>query len=681
MSAVVASGHSGMTATMATSPVEMSARVLADSRKRPMKALAEAIWNALDVGADHVTVDFEFADFEELKTITVVDDGEGMNLEQARLGFGEYGDSWKRRIDARTHNGRSIHGQRGQGRYDILHLGQSAKWTSVAVQLDGTLGAIEVDLQATNARVYDDSGPVPHEGPTGTTLRIANVVSQADKELNRPELVESLAADFALYLRQYPDVEIRVNGVLIDPSAQHLPPIDILITADGLDDAVTVTFIEWKQKLKGTQRIYLCDVNGAALLDIPAELPSRDILFTAYVCWDGFKHEDTSAILAILGGDDQGAKVLEAGREAVREQLRQRDLERRAEAVEDFKAEKSYPYSAEPKTAPERVIRKAFDIVASAATPVLATMDVEQRRFSMQLMRVAVETDPSAVQKVMREVLRLPEDRIQEMASLFERTTLERIITSSHSILNRLDFLAGLRTIVFDAEAQKATTERRQLHKILERESWLFGDEWTLTASDETLRRVLVKHLTALGEDVEYTDVMPKSQAEGAVLIPDLVLSGSASSYSKSREYLVVELKRPAVTLGKPELDQIEAYANAITEDIQFNQLDVTWTFWLIGKGYDNYIERKLRAPGKPHGCAILVEEYRVFVRSWAEVLDDAEHRHQYLKDALAATSDEDAGLDYLNRVHRDLLPEVAKRPVPKGREEDHAESDAPSAR
>jgi hypothetical protein len=126
------------------------------------------------------------------------------------------------------------------------------------------------------------------------------------------------------------------------------------------------------------------------------------------------------------------------------------------------------------------------------------------------------------------------------------------------------------------AESKKATLERRQLHRILERESWLFGDEWTLTASDETLRRVLVKHLQLLGGDVEFADVMPASQRDGKLLIPDLVLSGSASSYSKSREYLVVELKRPSVTLGKNELDQIEAYAIAITEDEQFNQPHVS---------------------------------------------------------------------------------------------------------
>lgn len=76
-----------MTARMATGSVEMSERVLTDSRKRPTKALAEAIWNALDVGADHVNVDFEFTELEEVKTIIVVDDGEGMSLEQARQGW------------------------------------------------------------------------------------------------------------------------------------------------------------------------------------------------------------------------------------------------------------------------------------------------------------------------------------------------------------------------------------------------------------------------------------------------------------------------------------------------------------------------------------------------------------------------------------------------------------------
>jgi len=36
--------------------------------------------------------------------------------------------------------------------------------------------------------------------------------------------------------------------------------------------------------------------------------------------------------------------------------------------------------------------------------------------------------------------------------------------------------------------------------------------------------------------------------------------------------------------------------------------------------------------------------------------------QNKYIARALAATSDEDSGLAYLNRVHRDLLPDVVKR-------------------
>jgi hypothetical protein len=159
--------------------------------------------------------------------------------------------------------------------------------------------------------------------------------------------------------------------------------------------------------------------------------------------------------LAILGGEDVGAIIFRAGRAAIDKLLIRRAEEKEAQAIDAWRSDKSYPYSSEPVTTPEKVIRKTFDIIATAAYPVLSKMDLEQRRFSMRLMKVAVETDPSAVQRVIREVLRLPEERITEMAALFERTTLERMITNTHSILNRLDFISGLRTLLFESDAKR----------------------------------------------------------------------------------------------------------------------------------------------------------------------------------------------------------------------------------
>ena len=118
-----------------------------------------------------------------------------------------------------------------------------------------------------------------------------------------------------MYLRQYPDVELQVQGIKVDPASEHFSPVDVKVKVPGLSSPVVVTFIEWRDRAKGTQRIYMCDANGAALLDVAADLRSRDITFTAYVCWDGFKNRDSSPYTAILGGEDLGAKVLAASRQ------------------------------------------------------------------------------------------------------------------------------------------------------------------------------------------------------------------------------------------------------------------------------------------------------------------------------------------------------------------------------
>ena len=115
------------------------------------------------------------------------------------------------------------------------------------------------------------------------------------------------------------------------------------------------------------------------------------------------------------------------------------------------------------------------------------------------------------------------------------------------------------------------------------------------------------------------------------------------------------------MTLGKVELDQIEGYARAITKDEQFTQTDVTWDFWLIGNDYDDYIKDKLESPGNPHGCALVARTYLIHVRSWAEIIREAEHRLRYVQQALDASSDEDHGVAYLNQIHADLLPPSVK--------------------
>ena len=55
---------------------------------------------------------------------------------------------------------------------------------------------------------------------------------------------------------------------------------------------------------------------------------------------------------------------------------------------------------------------------------------------------------------------------------------------------------------MFNTDLKARLKERSQLHKIVEDNTWLFGEEYNLSVSDRGLTAVLRKHRNILGEDV-----------------------------------------------------------------------------------------------------------------------------------------------------------------------------------
>src|SRR5207244_11972679 len=110
--------------------------------------------------------------------------------------------------------------------------------------------------------------------------------------------------------------------------------------------------------------------------------------------------------------------------------------------------------------------------------------------------------------------------------------------------------------------------ERSQLHRILANgRTWVFGEEYALVVDDGGLTKVLQAHRSSLGEVV--IDTEPVTDTSGATRIVDLMLS-KARRHAKSRDALVIELKRPGVKLTQEELNQIANYAVAVSRDERF---------------------------------------------------------------------------------------------------------------
>jgi hypothetical protein len=323
-------------------------------------------------------------------------------------------------------------------------------------------------------------------------VRIDQLTEQAQRELLHDSIWQELTTRFAPYLEQYPDVSVTYRGNPLNAAGLRDRTYTAPIMLDGGEAEAALTIIEWNIKVE--RRLYLCDENGSALADMPTGVHAPGYQFTAYLRWAGFQDIGHDIILAEM---DSGpvSELVAAAKDRIRDYFKGRSAEKQQEQISEWEAEGAYPDFRDQTTPVGIAERQAFEIVALSAASIVNEGTPRSRRLALNLIKTALESGPMALQDVLLNVLELPQDRVEELRTLLDRTTLSSVIEASKRIADRLDFLAGLDALIFDTDSKRQTLERRQLHRILANETWVFGEEWALTGDDDRLTRVLAAHL------------------------------------------------------------------------------------------------------------------------------------------------------------------------------------------
>lgn len=633
--------------------------------KGPLPGLAELIWNAIDADADFVACELEIGDLGAPDLVTVTDNGTGISAEQASMYFSHLGGSWKKNT-TRSPGGRPLHGQAGQGRWAAYGIGSSVEWASVAEQLTGGRARIRITGNRAELRDFDVSEPEPTDDRTGTTVRIGALTEKAQTTLERKDVVEYLTTTFAMRLEQHP-IAIKWRGVALDPQSIQGPRYDEPLIVDGLDGEARLVIIEWKIPQKN-RTLHLCDADGASLAETRPGIQAPGFDFTAYIRWDGFRTNVSDVMLGQLDDESDVARIVEAAKVDMRTYFKKRAGDRASELITNWKADSTYPFQTEPVTTVERAERDLFDIVAVAAAPAVSDADTKSRRLSLRLMREALETNPESLQDVLREVLDLPEDHLQELREMLRTTSLSSIIAATRRITDRLNFLSALEALVFDTDVRGVVRERAHLHRILAAETWVFREEYALTADDESLRSALRQHIGILGRDdlaPADVDVADVTDSDGRRTIVDMMLSRVVEQRRNMREHIVIELKRPTVHIGMEEVGQVMRYATAVASDSRFAQESTRWEFWIVGDQVDPSVDVMVEQRNRERGVFVDNDRLNLVCRAvtWAEVLQDARHRLQFVRESLAYESTRDAGFEYLRKHHAEHLPAAVLEP------------------
>ncbi|MBL7649680.1 MAG: ATP-binding protein [Candidatus Hydrogenedentes bacterium] len=614
----------------------------------PIKAIEELIWNALDAGGDRVEVNLTLNELSAVSQVEIIDYGPGIPVEELDRAFGEVGNSMKveRRING---DQRAYHGREGKGRFKALALSPIAIWETT-YRVNGECKMYSVRLTRDMPDYYEPEEPtVAPTSVTGTRVFLDGL-DRGIHVLANDDTRQKLAETFASYLSKYPAVKLYWAKLPIDiEELVHRKKELELFGKESPYGPAKLLVLEWNFKVD-SKRLHFCDEHGFSLYEISAGVQAPGIDYTAYVqapiasAWAAEERFSVSDI-------DQEVKIFVDGvKDKLREYLRGRLAEEAVSIVEQWKSEEIYPYQDAPQDPIGRAEREVFDIVAvriNEQHSSFSKSDADSKKLTLALIKESLETNPTSLTKLFREVLHLSKEDQEAFAELLERAPLTNIIRAGKMVADRLDVIHAFEHILFDNDWKKTLLERTQLHRLLVHEIWLLGEEYVLGADDDGLRDLLQSHLSIMGREELAPDVEVKL-IDGKDGIPDLMLYRRRKVDQNQFEHLVIELKRPRDPLGQEETSQIKKYAFTVARDGRFNTQNCRWQFWLLGNELDEFVREETSSNALPEGCIHDGNGVKIWVKRWADVLNDARARYDFFREQLQIEASQSKGLETL---------------------------------
>lgn len=646
----------------------------------PAQALAELIWNGLDAEADEITVGVENTALG-LPIIHVRDNGHGIPPEQAEELFIHLGGSWKRSANKSKNGARVLHGKEGKGRFRALALGRVAEWSVTSRNEENEFVRYTLTVFKESAREFRVTPPVVVDAAkTGIEVTISEAPRQW--RLDSPSIFQELNEIYMLYLKEYPTVRINFLGRALDPTKliEYRKTFALAPIVEGKTSyPVELDVIEWKPETE--RSLYLCNEESVPLHKIGPGIQAPNFNFSAYLKSSYVTQLNLRGMLEVAALDPKLNDAVENAKAELRGHFKTRSKEKLKGLVDEWKKEDVYPYKDDPADSAQTVERQVFDLIAvTAATnlPDFQTQDRRNRKFQLRMLKQAIERGPEQLQIILEEVLDLSQQKQEELAKLLKQTTLASIINASAIVADRLNFLKGLETMLFDTELKETFKERLQLHQILKDNTWVFGEEFALTVSDQSLTEVLRAHAKA--QKMTITIDEPVKRPGGRKGIIDLMLSRKIPTNTEEElSHLVIELKAPTVKATSKETEQIKSYAFAVQKDERFKGVPTRWSFWLVVNDVDEYVQLETQLKEKPQGLLWDSPDpkmpSKVWVKTWAQIIHECRVRLKIFQQALNITADKDVGLEYLRKTYARILLGVEPE-TPEPEEEADIESD-----
>lgn len=626
-----------------------------------MDAIAELVWNGFDAEAKNVQINFASNEIDTIYSLQIIDDGKGIDFRALDMTFGNFNDSIKKNTYQKTSS--AIRGHKGKGRFSFAAFSDNAEWHTVYEDKnEKALLEYDITIRRNTKHLYSaENKKISKQKSTGTTVELTDLFEVTGYSFNCDDFKIHLAKEFGwfLLLNKERSFSISINGEKIDYSGliaeNDIIPLKIK-DKEGIENEFKITFVRWNEKIGDKFYFYFLNSKQNEVFKELTSYNNNAIGFNHSVYiesnyFDNFSPSDQEQSLSLFD-ETKNTGVFKALLNNLHNIVKERQKSflhggAAEQLIDSYEKNGVIPKFKNNKY--EQARRKDLITVVKGIyciePKIFQGLNKEQQKVSVALINLLLDTDErESITEIVGQVVNMSQDERNQLAELLKKTTISKISRTINLIESRFKIIELLKALVFDLE--KFSNERDHLQKAIEENYWLFGEQYHLVSANEGFNQLLNKYLEVI-ESLEALEAKKagkkKVNSDEANRRPDVFVCRKHSipdirdDQYYMEENLIVELKKPAIEIGKEQLRQIEDYLEIIRSEPQFNSQKRFWKFFIVGKSVDDYVRSQYESE-KVKGKRFLVkgvQNYEIYAYSWDDIFTMFELRHQFLVDNL----------------------------------------------
>ena len=613
-------------------------------------AMAEYIWNGFDAKANKINIDYSANEFGQLDTLSISDNGYGIDLGELTSKFNPFYESEKSvKISSPKHTS-IMHGKNGVGRLTFFTFAHIAKWTTTYQKKDELAsGSIQINIDS-----LDNYQPKFFKKPilnkTGTEVSFFNItISKQDLENS---IIPFLTCEFCwfLELNKSKNYSISINGETLDFTKNIIDyQDDIEIHYEPSDTKFRVKYIQWSESLhKEFSKYYFLNESEIEVYKDYTTLNKKgdEFFHSVYIKSEFFNdfnfnsnEDDTQTKLFGKAKSSPEYKYLiKEVNKFIREKRKPFLRVYASRLVEKYEQDGILPiYENEwEKRYKKPQLEETLIGLYEAQPKLFTSLNTDQKRTFVRLLDLILDSNErESLFKIIDEVVELDAEEREDLANLFKTSRLNRVIETIKLIEDRYKTFYLLKDLVFNPDLK--ANEVDHLQKLIESHYWFFGEQYRLVTAaepkfDEALRRY---HYLLYKEDVDKKVQHPNKYKEMDIF------ACRQNIFNRKIENIVIELKHPNIKIGRNQYIQVDKYLETILSEPEFNAPNMSWEFYLIGNEFDrsDFIERQIESNAN-HGIPSLIHWHdkgrvKVYAKKWSEIFTDFEIKHNFLNERL----------------------------------------------